>query len=83
MSRYYTDELYHADFDFSKLKKKAAATARSANKSIEKRDFWQMPCALGADLSQGNDFCAFTFLFPLSDGRYGINAIYNGKLHCN
>lgn len=37
-----------------------------------KRSFWRMPCALGADLSQGDDFCAFTFLFPLSDGRYGI-----------
>jgi len=35
-------------------------------------DFWEMPCALGADLSQGDDFCAFTFLFPLSRGRYGI-----------
>ena len=31
-----------------------------------------MPCALGADLSQGDDFCAFTFLFPLSDGRFGV-----------
>jgi phage terminase large subunit-like protein len=37
-----------------------------------KRDFWQMPCALGADLSQGDDFCAFTFLFPLSDGKFGV-----------
>lgn len=37
-----------------------------------KRDFWKMPCALGADLSQGNDFCAFTFLFPLPDGCFGI-----------
>ena len=37
-----------------------------------KRDFWQMPCALGADLSQGDDFCAFTFLFPLSNGSFGI-----------
>lgn len=36
------------------------------------RDYWQMPCALGADLSQGDDFCAFTFLFPLSDGSFGI-----------
>lgn len=36
------------------------------------RDFWQMPCALGADLSQGDDFCAFTFLFPLSNGYFGI-----------
>lgn len=37
-----------------------------------KRDYWQMPCALGADLSQGDDFCAFTFLFPLRNGCYGI-----------
>lgn len=37
-----------------------------------KMEFWNMPCALGADLSQGDDFCAFTFLFPLSDGRFGI-----------
>ena len=37
-----------------------------------KMEFWNMPCALGADLSQGDDFCAFTFLFPLSDGRVGI-----------
>lgn len=37
-----------------------------------RRDFWQMPCSLGADLSQGDDFCAFTFLFPLSDGSFGI-----------
>ena len=36
------------------------------------RDFWQMPCALGADLSQGDDFCAFAFLFPLYDGRFGV-----------
>jgi phage terminase large subunit-like protein len=35
-------------------------------------DFWEMPCALGADLSQGDDFCAFTFLFPLSNGKFGI-----------
>lgn len=34
--------------------------------------YWQMPCALGADLSQGDDFCAFTFLFPLSNGCFGI-----------
>ena len=38
----------------------------------KKRDYWQMPCALGADLSQGDDFCAFTFLFPLSGGAFGI-----------
>ena len=37
-----------------------------------KRDYWQMPCALGADLSQGDDFCAFTFLFPLAGGAFGI-----------
>ena len=37
-----------------------------------KRDYWGMPCALGADLSQGDDFCAFTFMFPLSDGSFGI-----------
>lgn len=37
-----------------------------------KRYYWQMPCALGADLSQGDDFCAFTFLFPLWDGGFGI-----------
>ena len=37
-----------------------------------KRNFWQMPCALGADLSRGDDFCAFTFLFPLSNGSFGI-----------
>lgn len=37
-----------------------------------KRDYWQMPCALGADLSQGDDFCAFTFLFPLQRGSFGI-----------
>ena len=36
------------------------------------RDFWQLPCALGADLSQGDDFCAFTFLFPLSRGGFGV-----------
>lgn len=37
-----------------------------------KRTYWRMPCALGADLSQGDDFCAFTFMFPLGDGRFGI-----------
>ena len=37
-----------------------------------KREFWKMPCALGADLSQGDDFCAFTFLFPLSNGGFGV-----------
>ena len=37
-----------------------------------RRDYWQMPCSLGADLSQGDDFCSFTFLFPLSNGAFGI-----------
>lgn len=37
-----------------------------------RRDYWQMPCAMGADLSQGDDFCAFTFVFPLSNGCFGI-----------
>lgn len=36
------------------------------------RDFWGVPCALGADLSQGDDFCAFTFLFPLPNGSFGV-----------
>lgn len=39
---------------------------------VPKRDFWKMPCSLGSDLSQGNDFCAFTFLFPLKDYSFGI-----------
>lgn len=39
------------------------------------RDFWKMPCALGADLSQGGDFCSFTFLFPLYDGRFGVKTV--------
>ena len=37
-----------------------------------RRDYWKMSCAMGADLSQGGDFCAFTFLFPLRDGSFGI-----------
>lgn len=37
-----------------------------------RRDFWKLPCSLGADLSQGDDFCAFTFLFPLPNGKYGV-----------
>lgn len=37
-----------------------------------RRSFWEMPCAMGADLSQGDDFCAFTFLFPLRDGSFGV-----------
>lgn len=38
----------------------------------KKQSFWRMPCSMGADLSQGDDFCAFTFLFPLSGGRFGV-----------
>lgn len=38
----------------------------------KKRDYWSMPCSLGADLSQGDDFCAFTFLFPLANGCFGV-----------
>lgn len=37
-----------------------------------KRDFWRLPCAMGADMSQGDDFCSFTFLFPLSNGAFGV-----------
>lgn len=37
-----------------------------------RRDYWKMPCALGADLSQGDDFCSFTFLFPLARGDFGV-----------
>ena len=36
------------------------------------REYWRLPCALGADLSRGDDFCAFTFLFPLKDGSFGV-----------
>ena len=38
----------------------------------KKQSFWGMPCSMGIDLSQGDDFCAFTFLFPMSDGRFGV-----------
>lgn len=37
-----------------------------------RQDFWQLPCAMGADLSQGDDFCAFTFIFPLGNDRFGV-----------
>jgi phage terminase large subunit-like protein len=40
--------------------------------SKRKRSFWKMECAMGADLSQGDDFCSFTFMFPLSNGSFGI-----------
>lgn len=39
-----------------------------------RRDFWKMPCSMGIDLSRGDDFCAFTFLFPLNDGSFGVKA---------
>lgn len=39
-----------------------------------KRDYWSMPCSVGADLSQGDDFCSFTFLFPLSNGCFGVKS---------
>ena len=41
----------------------------------KKRDYWKMPCSMGIDLSQGDDFCSFTFLFPLSGGAFGIKTI--------
>lgn len=44
-------------------------------KTHGKQSFWQMPCSLGIDLSQGGDFCAFTFLFPLRSGSFGIKTI--------
>lgn len=40
-----------------------------------KRDYWGMPCAMGADLSQGDDFCSFSFLFPLRDGSFGVKTV--------
>lgn len=40
-----------------------------------RNDFWNMPCAMGADLSQGGDFCSFSFLFPLNNGKFGIKTI--------
>lgn len=48
------------------------------------RSYWNMPCSLGADLSRGDDFCAFTFMFPLPDGSYGIKVrsyITSNTLH--
>ena len=41
-------------------------------KPHRRQEFWQLPCALGADLSQGDDFCSFTFMFPLNNGKFGI-----------
>lgn len=54
---------------------------------FEKKQYWQMPCSMGADLSQGDDFCAFTFLFPNGDGTFGvktrsyITSLTYSKLH--
>ena len=42
----------------------------------KKRDYWKMPCAIGVDLSQGNDFCSFTFLFHLSNVCFGVKTSY-------
>lgn len=39
------------------------------------KDYWKLPCSMGCDLSQGGDFCSFTFLFPLSDGSFGVKTI--------
>ena len=39
---------------------------------LRQHDFWNMPCSMGIDLSRGDDFCAFTFLFPLRDGSFGV-----------
>lgn len=53
-------------------------------KTHRRRDYWKMPCALGADLSQGDDFCSFTFLFPLANGAFGVktrNYISSSTLH--
>ena len=43
-------------------------------KCHKKKEYWGMPCSMGVDLSQGDDFCAFTFLFPLSDGSFGVKS---------
>lgn len=53
-------------------------------KTHRRRDYWKMPCALGGDLSQGDDFCSFTFLFPLANGAFGVktrNYISSSTLH--
>lgn len=47
-------------------------TYEETRPTSRRNDFWKMPCALGADLSQGDDFCAFTFLFPMRDQSFGI-----------
>jgi phage terminase large subunit-like protein len=53
-------------------------------KTHRRRDYWKMPCALGADLSQGDDFCSFTFLFPFANSAFGVktrNYISSSTLH--
>lgn len=47
-------------------------TYEQTKRHLRKREFWGLPCAMGGDLSQGDDFCAFTFLFPLSNGAFGV-----------
>jgi phage terminase large subunit-like protein len=47
-------------------------TYEETKRQERKRDYWKMSCALGADLSKGDDFCSFTFLFPLPGGEFGI-----------
>lgn len=47
-------------------------TYEQTKRHLRKREFWGLPCAMGADLSQGDDFCAFTFLFPISNGAFGV-----------
>lgn len=47
-------------------------TYEETMKTMRKQTFWKMPCSLGADLSQGDDFCSFAFLFPLQNGTFGI-----------
>lgn len=47
-------------------------TYEQTKRHLRKREFWGLPCSMGADLSQGDDFCAFTFLFPLSNGAFGV-----------
>ena len=47
-------------------------TYEETRPTIRSNDFWNLPCAMGADLSQGDDFCAFTFIFPMSDQSFGV-----------
>lgn len=47
-------------------------TYEETQPTVRNQDFWKLPCSMGADLSQGDDFCAFTFLFPLENGKFGV-----------